>query len=47
VSGATFRGEQFGANVLIGAAVLIGGVWLAQRRPAAAATAAELRQQQV
>lgn len=40
VSGATFRGERFGANVLAGAAVLIGGVWLAQRRPPASAAAA-------
>ncbi|AXV07867.1 Permease of the drug/metabolite transporter (DMT) superfamily [Euzebya pacifica] len=31
ISGALVRGERFGANVLIGAVVLIGGVWLAQR----------------
>lgn len=33
VSGALVRGERFGPNVLLGAAVLIAGVWLAQRRP--------------
>ena len=33
VAGAVVRGERFGPNVLLGAAVLIGGVWLAQRRP--------------
>lgn len=36
VSGALVRGERFGANVFTGAAALIGGVWLAQRAPAAA-----------
>jgi drug/metabolite transporter (DMT)-like permease len=36
-SGATFRGERFGANVFAGAAVLLGGVWVAQRVPAAGA----------
>jgi drug/metabolite transporter (DMT)-like permease len=33
-SGAIFRGERFGANVFVGAAALIGGVWLAQRERA-------------
>jgi len=33
-SGALVRGERFGANVFVGAAALIGGVWLAQRAPA-------------
>jgi drug/metabolite transporter (DMT)-like permease len=33
ISGALVRGERFGGNVLLGAAVLIAGVWLAQRRP--------------
>lgn len=32
-SGALVRGERFGANVFIGAAAMIGGVWLAQRSP--------------
>lgn len=32
-SGALFRGERFGANVLVGAVALICGVWLAQRQP--------------
>ena len=31
ISGALVRGERFGPNVLVGAIVLIGGVWLAQR----------------
>lgn len=35
VSGALVRGERFGGNVFVGAAVLIAGVWLAQRRPRA------------
>lgn len=35
ISGALVRGERFGANVLLGAPVLIAGVWLAQRRPPA------------
>lgn len=49
ISGAIVRGERFGLNVLVGAAVLIGGVYLAQRnpdagsRPAVAATAAPHR----
>jgi drug/metabolite transporter (DMT)-like permease len=30
-SGAIFRGERFGTNVVVGALALIGGVWLAQR----------------
>jgi drug/metabolite transporter (DMT)-like permease len=34
-SGAVFRGERFGPNVFVGAAALIGGVWLAQRQPLA------------
>ncbi len=34
-SGALFRGERFGGNVLVGAAAMIGGVWLAQRAPRA------------
>ncbi len=34
VSGAVVRGERFGPNVLVGAAILVLGVWLAQRRPA-------------
>ena len=33
ISGAVFRDERFGLNVLLGAAILIGGVWLAQREP--------------
>lgn len=33
VAGALVRGERFGDNVLLGAAVLVAGVWLAQRRP--------------
>jgi drug/metabolite transporter (DMT)-like permease len=33
VSGALVRGERFGANVFVGAAAMIGGVWLAQRAP--------------
>lgn len=33
VSGALVRGERFGINVFVGAAALIGGVWLAQRAP--------------
>jgi drug/metabolite transporter (DMT)-like permease len=33
VSGALVREERFGGNVFVGAAVLILGVWLAQRRP--------------
>jgi drug/metabolite transporter (DMT)-like permease len=32
-SGALVRGERFGANVFVGAAAMIGGVWLAQRAP--------------
>jgi drug/metabolite transporter (DMT)-like permease len=32
-SGALVRGERFGANVFVGAAVLILGVYIAQRRP--------------
>jgi drug/metabolite transporter (DMT)-like permease len=34
-SGALVRGERFGVNVFVGAAALIGGVWLAQRAPSA------------
>ncbi len=34
IAGAVVRGERFGPNVLVGAAVLIAGVWLAQRTPA-------------
>lgn len=37
-SGAVVRGERFGANVIVGAMALIGGVWLAQRAPSAVAT---------
>jgi drug/metabolite transporter (DMT)-like permease len=33
-SGAVYRGERFGPEVFAGAAALITGVWLAQRRPA-------------
>jgi drug/metabolite transporter (DMT)-like permease len=33
LSGALFRGERFGAHVFVGAAAMIGGVWLAQRAP--------------
>ncbi|MBY5161994.1 DMT family transporter [Salsipaludibacter albus] len=33
VAGAVVRGERFGPNVLLGAAILVVGVWLAQRRP--------------
>jgi drug/metabolite transporter (DMT)-like permease len=33
-SGALFRGERFGPNVFAGAALLVGGVWLAARPPA-------------
>ena len=33
VSGAVIRGERFGTNVFVGAAAMIGGVWLAQRAP--------------
>jgi drug/metabolite transporter (DMT)-like permease len=33
IAGAVFRGERFGANVFLGAAVLIVGVYLAQKRP--------------
>lgn len=36
-SGALFRHERFGANVFLGAATLVFGVWLSQRRPAALA----------
>jgi drug/metabolite transporter (DMT)-like permease len=32
-SGAAFRGERFGTSVFIGAALLVAGVWLAQRQP--------------
>ncbi len=32
-AGALFRGERFGANVLAGAALMLVGVWLAQRAP--------------
>lgn len=38
-SGALFRGERFGVNVLVGATLLICGVWLAQR-PSASVDAA-------
>lgn len=34
-SGAAFRGEHFGLNVFVGAALLIGGVWVSQKQPAA------------
>lgn len=37
ISGALVRGERFGTNVFAGAAALIGGVWIAQRMPSAAA----------
>jgi drug/metabolite transporter (DMT)-like permease len=33
VSGGLFRGERFGPNVFAGAALLVGGVWLAARHP--------------
>ncbi|MEE8602085.1 DMT family transporter [Euzebya tangerina] len=33
IAGAIFRGERFGPNVFLGAATLIVGVYLAQRRP--------------
>lgn len=33
-AGALVRGERFGVNVVVGAIVLIAGVWLAQRTPA-------------
>ncbi len=33
VSGALVRGERFGPSVFVGAAILIAGVYLAQRRP--------------
>jgi drug/metabolite transporter (DMT)-like permease len=32
-AGALFRGERFGPNVFVGAAILIAGVYLAQRQP--------------
>lgn len=32
-SGALVRGERFGVNVFVGAAAMLGGVWLAQRAP--------------
>lgn len=35
-SGALFRGERFGSNVLVGAGAMITGVWLAQRAPRSA-----------
>lgn len=38
IAGSLVRGEQFGPNVFIGAAVLIVGVYLAQRRPAGVPT---------
>jgi drug/metabolite transporter (DMT)-like permease len=38
VSGALVRGERFGADVIVGAIALIGGVWLAQRAPSAVST---------
>jgi drug/metabolite transporter (DMT)-like permease len=38
-AGAFYRGERFGANVFVGAALLIGGVWFAQRQPSAPASA--------
>jgi drug/metabolite transporter (DMT)-like permease len=34
VSGALVRGERFGGNVLLGALLMLGGVWLSQRAPA-------------
>ena len=34
VAGAVVRGERFGPNVLVGAAILVAGVWIAQREPA-------------
>jgi drug/metabolite transporter (DMT)-like permease len=40
VSGGLFRGERFGPNVFAGAALLVGGVWLAARPQRAAALAA-------
>lgn len=44
VSGALFLGERFGVNVLVGAVVLLAGVWLAQRTaaPVLAVTSAEV-----
>jgi drug/metabolite transporter (DMT)-like permease len=42
-SGTVFRGERFGANVFAGAVALIGGVWLAQRRPAALVASVPVR----
>jgi drug/metabolite transporter (DMT)-like permease len=32
LAGTLVRGERFGANVLVGALLLVGGVWIAQRR---------------
>lgn len=37
IAGAVVRGERFGPNVFLGAAILIVGVYLAQRRPIATA----------
>ena len=43
VSGALFRHERFGPNVFVGAALLIGGVWLSQRRTGLSGTPAPAR----
>jgi drug/metabolite transporter (DMT)-like permease len=42
-SGALFRGERVGANVVLGACAMIAGVWLAQRAPRNVAGSGELR----
>ena len=45
IAGAVVRGERFGANVFLGAAVLIVGVYVAQRKPPVVAeTTGERRQ---
>lgn len=41
IAGAVVRGERFGANVFVGAAILIAGIYLAQRQPASTAQGTE------
>ncbi|WP_370324114.1 DMT family transporter [Euzebya sp.] len=41
IAGALVRGERFGPNVFAGAAILVVGVYLAQRRPAEVVSASE------